>query len=210
MYSRRTFIDQLRACSTSFKLKVESFSSSSVNMLDLCLSKGRRFEKSGFIDVSMHTKPSVIGVPLASRSWHLPSIHKNWPESRVIHYKRVCSDSAGFRFAVFELFKKIWSHDPSHPALESLASSLLSGKHAVNGTALMKKKKVVECSRIVIPFHPGLMSLDVVLQTLDKEFVEHGWSSLVPRIAWSLGAKNVLQRVKFDTKKKLNLQVRAV
>lgn len=100
--SRREFIHAMKIRSRFFKLKVESVHASPAVMLDLVVSKGIRYERSGCLDVSIHTKVTAQGAALSSSSKHTPSIHTSWPLNRMVHFYRVCNHRRYFRDATFQ------------------------------------------------------------------------------------------------------------
>jgi hypothetical protein len=176
-------------------------------MLDLVLSKGKRFRLSGgLLDVSMHTKATAQGVPLSHLSWHLPSVHMNWPVSRCIHYDRCCTDVFGYRAAVRELFTKIVSADPGHPSLGMLLTNHRFGT-VVRGKGNGKQGRGSKCSRLVLPYHPALAKVTSRLRKLWPDFEKHNWHDLVPTVAWSLAAPSIHRRILSDCRRKLSVRV---
>ena len=149
----------------------------------------------------MHVKPSSQSRPLCHTSWHCPSIHWNWPVSRCVHYKRLCSDVAGYRMAVFRLVSKLRSQSLRHPALPSLLESIHSGRPPSSGNG--KLRKAVKCSRIILPFHPCLSKCTSLLQELHKEFIEREWSDMVPVVTWCNAERSIARRILADTSSKL-------
>ena len=168
-------------------------------MLDLQLFKGKRFANSGLLDIAIHTKASSQGVPLCHTSWHQPSIHSSWPLSRCIHYHRCCTSRNGYGHAVYKLIAKISSSCPDHPCLASLHDNLMHRSLVRNGSGTCSSR----CSRLILPYHPGLTGLNSSFEALRGEFAQHGFEDFLPRVTWSLGAPNIARRILRDTRIKL-------
>ena len=190
-----------------FKLKVESVNARASQMLDLWLSKGPRWELSGCLDISMFSKPSVQGVPLSWKSWHHPNVHTSWPLSRILHYYRCTCSRVGFREAVKTLYTKLCRHDPGHPSLVLLKTVLSTGKPCGDGKASRKQQnQVLKCSRLVIPFHPGIVRMGSRLAAVHNEFIALGWPNLVPLVAWAKGGRSIQTLLQADTSRKLGVR----
>ena len=203
--SRKEFLYGLKRCSDFYKLKVESISPTSCVMLDLVLSKGRKYERCGILDVGIHTKPTSQGVPLCSSSWHLPSIHRSWPFSRLIHYKNVCGDLSSYREAAFSLFRKIMTYSPGHSCLEDLAVGMTAGNPCGNGKSVQKLvASSFECSRLILPHHPCFSRLQRTLESTHRSFLDLGIGFVKPVVVFSLGGKSIVRRMQSDCRAKLN------
>ena len=202
---RLDFVHELKRHSRFYKLKVESISKTSCIMLDLVLSKGKRFDKFGVFDVGIHTKPSSQGTPLCNKSWHLPSIHRSWPDSRLIHYKNVCSDFIHFRDAAFGLFEKIRTYSPGHPGLESLAVGMTKGSLCGNGKHVQSSAASSSCSRLILPYHPCFSRLSVALARLEVSFTSLGIGFVRPVAVFSLGGRSIARCMQSDCRRKLLL-----
>ena len=185
--------------SSYFKLKIESISDNTAVMLDLQLSKGKRFRHSGLLGIAIHTKATSQGVPLCHTSWHQPSIHTSWPASRCIHYYRCCTSRDSYSHAVFKVIAKIASSDPDHHCLAGLSSNLLHRTLVRHGSGTRPSS----CSRLILPYHPGLASLNGQFESLRSDFAIHGFEEFLPRVTWSLGAPNIARRILRDTRTKL-------
>ena len=180
--SRVEFCREFKQRCSYFEVKFESINRNSAVMLDLKLEKGKRFARTGVLDISMHTKDTAQGMPLSFLSAHLPSIHVNWPISRCIHFQRCCSDVRSFRAAVHSLFVKIVSADPCHPALGLLCESYLAGK-AVRSSGGNGKRRGLN-SRLILPYHPSLSRVNSLLQDVTADFDSLGFPHLAPWVTW--------------------------
>ena len=189
--SRVEFVHEFRRHSRFYKLKVESISKDSAPMLDLRLHKGRRFHKCRVLDISMFVKPSAQGVPLSHTSWHHPTIHRSWPESRCLHFFRCCNDFKSQRLAMVDLLEKLRSSCLGHPSLPNLAASIAHGYRA-NGKLRTKTTRV---SRIVLPYHPCLRRINARLTEVFQDFVDNDFADLCPQVAWSLGGRSILSKI---------------
>ena len=204
--TRKAFSDEMKTRSSFFKLKIESISPSSAVMLDLHISKGSQYERTGRLDVGMHFKDTNQGSALSSKSMHLPSTHMSWPQSRVLHYFKCCSCCRLFRSACAKLFHKIRISDVGHPALVAIASCIVHGTPTGNSNMYGNSRdRYSKCSRIIVPYHPTWSSLDRVLSSFSDRFVAEGFSEHVPRISWCKAGPNLHNRVLADTREKLNL-----
>ena len=201
--SRREFFDGMRKRSRFFKLKVESVSICSAVMLDLEISKGLRFDRTGFLDVAIHTKETNQGAALSSSSRHVPSIHSSWPNSRLLHYSNVCTSRLSFRDAALKLLQKVTKSDSNHPAVDSIAHSIVHGYPMSSGKA--SRVPVSECSRLVIPYHPSLRGLPRALMGLDAAFEKADLGHLKVRISWSLAGSSIHKTCLSDCARKLKL-----
>ena len=178
-------------------------------MLDLFLSKGKRFESVGVLDVGIHIKPTSQGVPLCNRSWHLPSTHRSWPSSRLLHYKNVCSNFVHFQNAAFGLFEKIRIYSPAHPSLGGLAAGIANG---VSGNGkLVRSSRVVassQCSRLILPYHPCFSELSVMCSQFEARFVALNIAFVKPVPVFSLGGRSIASRMQRDCRTKLRAHYR--
>ena len=87
-----------------------------------------------------------------------------------------------------------------HPALAELAESLVTGASTGSGKSRQVSSK---CSRIVLPYHPGLRRVNALLAGTYEEFSSHGWSHVIPKVCWSLGGRNIQRLMQADGKLKL-------
>ena len=170
-------------------------------MLDLEISKGLQFDRTGFLDVGIHTKETNQGAALSSSSRHVPSIHTSWPNSRLLHYSSVCTNRTAFRAAASKLLHKVTKADSNHPAVDSIAYSIVHGYPLSSGvTSRVPSSK---CSRLVLPYHPALRGLPRALMGLDQVFEKAGYGHLKVRISWSLAGTSIHRTCLSDCAKKL-------
>ena len=166
-----------------YKLKLDERSFSSVVMLDVVLTK----RQSG-IGVTMHAKPTVQGIPLCSTSMHSTSIHKSWPNARVRHYNKICTDSYGSKVAIGRFRYKMRKYVPLHVWLEN---------HVRTPGIFPDRKLESESSWIVMPFH-RCFEIPLVRQSLARiqaHFEFLGIGELRPRISWCNGFRSIASRI---------------
>ena len=71
----RDMLEDFKTHAAPFRIKLESISKTSCQMLDLSFTKG----DGGRLDYSLYKKQTSIWQPLSSESMHSYSIHKHWP-----------------------------------------------------------------------------------------------------------------------------------
>ena len=191
----------MKRLSRFFKLKVESIRDSHAVMLDLEVSKSRRFHQTGCPDVSIHVKRSAQGAALASSRCHVPSVHTSWPHSRLLHYADCVSHVSHFRSAALKLFHKILASDSAHPSLTHLANSIVHGAPVSHGSRRPRHDK---CTRLVLPYHPALRGVCSRLRALRLDFVNAGFADMAPNVAWSLGGNSILRTCLHDFNSKID------
>ena len=177
-----------------FRLKVESIHEKYAVMLDLVVSKSVHFEKTGFLDIGIHTKLTAQGAALSSSSRHHPSVHLSWPMSRLLHYHAVCTHKTLFVEAALKLFQKVLASDSGHPCLGQLVSSIVAARPILSQN--FSRKSI--CSRLVLPYHPGLSGINRRLKSLTNVFKAQGLQDSVPQVAWSISDLNILRIVLRD------------
>ena len=92
--TRAEFVRVFRSKTDFFKLKVDSFSSSSIEMLDITIFKGPRWSSTGLLDHKLFTKPSSQWQPLSIRSGQAPSVHNAWPNTQLQRVRGLCNNPA--------------------------------------------------------------------------------------------------------------------
>ena len=174
-------------------------------MLDLELFKASRFKKSGMVDIGIHVKPSSQGKNLCSTSWHMPSVHRSWPNSRLIHFQRCVSDDVQFRSATLALVQKLRISSPGHPSLATLATAYVTGSFSGNGKQRCSDRKA---SRLILPYHPCFAKLGRRLSIVVADFLREGFPDLAPSIVFSNGGLNLARRVQSSGLSKMMSYVR--
>ena len=172
-------------------------------MLDLNIEKGARFHSSGILDVSMHVKPSHQGAALSSYSRHLPSVHSSWVMSRIGHYQACCTSTSSFRAAVWQLYRKIVASDPSHISLGRTLLAIVHGRQVTDSEYVTSKPKRMQCSRLILPYHPSLAGIPRLLQNFSRKFADSGFSHLSPCISWSLASRSIHANILRDHRDKV-------
>ena len=170
-------------------------------MLNLEISKGGCFERSGSLDVSIHVKPSSQGKPLCYRSWHQPTVHTSWPYSRLLHFEKCCNHVEYFRSSSFRLFGKLRISSPGHPTLATIADSISEGYPKRNGKQAKNRHQVV--SRLILPYHPCFQRLSSRLLLTHKHFDRANKPDLKPAVVFSLGGVSLFRLLQSDCRSKL-------
>ena len=171
-------------------------------MLDLRISKGLLFTRTGKLDCGIHSKHSNQCAALSSLSMHLPSTHSSWPSSRIQHSAACCSNTKEFRKACSVLFRRLRSFDVGHPALITVALSIAHGRPSSEAKPVRKSRQA-ECSRIIIPYHPLWSILDRTVASFAARFTAEDFSRYTPCISWSKASRNLHNLVLAATRFKL-------
>ena len=199
-----TFLEEFQALAGDFVLKLEANSSSSVEMLDLTISKGARWLKSGVLDTAVYIKPTANGIPLSSESFHAPSVH-SWPLERVKHFFKISSAIGGAK-AVSRLFlTKLLKHDPYHPVRHQAESTIRDSRRV----ACEFVKRTRPSTWLPLSFSPvwaraGFTHTLAAIHehlTVDQQVNTISFPSV--GIAWSLGGKHLYRRVQSMLRKRL-------
>ena len=111
--TRVAFCHEVKRLSECFLIKFETVSTSTVDMLDMVIFKGKRFAASGKLDTGAFVKTTHQGTSLSERSGHHPSVHVAWPESRMAHFTRICNSREGILSAQVAFFRKLVHDCPS-------------------------------------------------------------------------------------------------
>ena len=80
--SRAEWLRQFKSLAHPFVIKVEGITVDAMNVLDLCMYRGKRWQKTNVLDVKPFFKITNLGIPLDSTSSHRSSVHSTWPISR--------------------------------------------------------------------------------------------------------------------------------
>ena len=109
---------QFRKLCDFFVIELESLSRFSVTFLDVSISKGPRFDATGFLDSDLYEKPSSIKLPLSKYSAHNPAIHRHWPTGQVLRFRRLCNTHTSLSSAVSRFAAKLEAGDANTAALK--------------------------------------------------------------------------------------------
>ena len=154
-------------------------------MLDLSLSKGRRFARCRKLDIGIHLKNTNQGVPLDDRSCHPPSIHSVWPLARFSACNSRCTSNELAKVAKMHFFDKLCMHHPKHIAAPNLVQHLDSRRRIFESRASVTKKS----SWLVLPFHPRLSRVAATLLGMEAHWNSNGgnFRHFMPRLSWRIG-----------------------
>lgn len=190
---RRRFYHALQAKAIFFRLKVESISRSSVEMLDIILYKGNRHRLYGILDHVVRIRTSALGIALSDTSCHPAGAHRTWPLARLRTIKLRCSDVQGSEAACNAFKNVLLSSCPSHVAFDPLCVS-----QSVHSSSFCKLS-----SWVVMPHHPVLEKCGIpallrrvferyeVSLTQADEYID----DLRARVAWSLGGASLKSKL---------------
>ena len=194
--NRIAFYRELQSKASSvFKLKVDSISTSCVEMLDLLLYKGSNFQRGGVIDYCVRIRNSALGVVLSDSSMHPRGVHCTWPVARVSVIRKRCCDGESAKLAVSEFVNKLKASCPSHVSLQYLCAG--------PGIPRSNPRQKHVSSWIVIPHHPlyergGFSSLIAgIFSRWCTSLAGAGEDidDLRISIAWSLGGRSLKSRL---------------
>ena len=194
------WFEQFKRASPIFKLKLEDAAVSTVDYLDITISKGKHWKHTGFPDIAPYVKPSSRNPPLTSNSYHPRCQHASWPISRVRYYFDISTSHKAAHIACMNLIRRIEVHDPSHPSLSLLTA--LSKSKQFRG----QSKPAVDAftgSWLVLPYHPALLSLNRTCAHFRNLWAAESLLApelkylvaLCPRICWSKGGQPLLSRL---------------
>ena len=124
-----TFLEEFQALAGDFVLKLDADSTSSVEMLDLTISKGAMWSRSGVLDTAVYIKPTANSIPLSSESFHAPSVH-SWPLERIKHFFRISSAIGAAKATSRSFLAKLLKHDPLHPIAIRAESAIRGSSRA--------------------------------------------------------------------------------
>ena len=143
----------------------------------------------------MYVKPTFQGAPLHHSSMHPWSVHGSWPSGRLHHFKSLCSDRGLFEAASVRFLKRFLEFHPDTRIFERLKSLQhdLYRSHTRQFSQPLAAKESVECSWIVIPFHPSLVAANFMqaIKYVQIDFEASGFSEFRPRLSWSRYCKNL-------------------
>ena len=193
--------DTVQACIAAIQHRAKYFvvtedkiSSTSVDMLDITLSKTNSWIKSGLLHVSHFVKPSAIGKYLSSDSVHPSSTHMGWPLARVSHFKLCNTDIHGYYDSCVKFHNKLSRDSPGHVALQWFKRRFL-------GLDVFQKPfhEKVPCTYVAVPFsrvwngaglNRCLKSVYDDHAALISDFTD---LPMLASIAWSKAQANLLQ-----------------
>ena len=146
-----------------------------------------------FLVVKPYFKPTQRAPILNSSSSHLNYVHKSWPMGRYRDFEQL-SSSPHYTIAAKRTFlQKLRWQQPSHPAISSLQSSLVS----VPSSGSAKRQSG---SWLVLPFHPAWLPLQATVNAIASHWNHlhraYGRCALVlstPGISCTRGNKFLMQ-----------------
>jgi len=192
MDARFEFFQTMRRKAEFFKLQVESVSKVGVQMLDLHVYKGPRWEKTQILDTSIYFKAGSIATPLCHTSYHPASIHVSWPNERRKHFTRLSTRRVDARKTINEFNEWLRSRCPEHPGLHVAKPPQIARRNAKPRT------------HIVIPFHKCWESagLNRLLEQISEEYSDLLQSQNISRnlysvgVSWSLADNHFFRKLK--------------
>jgi len=175
----------MRKHSGVFKLKCDEVSKVKVCMLDIALFKGSSNVPAP-LKHCIHLKPSSHWRPLSMESMHPPSVHRSWPIAQMVRIRSLCS-SKSMRAQHLESFLY---------RLKEAGSCWYACKSRTPTNRVDKRSH----RYLVLPFSFPLKSvaglLTRSLEEVRAKWVCHDSNLPITRIAWSLGAKHLITRLK--------------
>ena len=191
--ARHAFINKWRELASFFRITLDMTSTHEVNMLDVKIFKGPKWQRTGCLDTSLYTKPTSLNVPLSSSSHHPHNIHKNWPIGRVRKFSDLCATEEDFASAKQKFVSLQRKSSPLHPAIEPV----LDYPWRSDRIHSIFRTPCEECSWLFLPFHRllarvGLTSTLKKLWDKWRPILERACligRPLMPRISWSLSGK---------------------
>ena len=188
----RRFVARLQRVSRCFVVKLEDVQTESVNMLDLCLYKGKDFAMSGRLSYKLYIKPTNIWLPLSPLSGQAPNVHSSWPRSQESRLRKRFSD----RFEGERAVNDFKSRMIASFGLECPDSGTTFPTH--------HSARPQVSTRIILPYLPH-WSLSRLPSVLSGVYERHNfwvgvdskdanWSSV--QVAWSLGAPHLVNVVR--------------
>ena len=174
-------MEEIRKRRSFFKLKVDSLSRTEVPMLDVKVSKGLHYERTGMLDVSPYIKDTALRVYLHSDSCHPPASHVAWPVGRVKHYMNFSTSASDGLRSGLDFLSTMLHTCPNHSAIVGVCEAICNVKRPM-------KNHRQNCSWCIIPFHPvwGNAGLGKLAESFHSFFCDLGIPELSPRIGWRL------------------------
>ena len=127
-------------------------SSTSVNYLNLNLSKGERWQATGKLDVKPFVKPTKQGIILHSSSMHHPTVHASWPLGQYLDFVRLSDSKRKAKPFQLDFISRLKAYDSTHPSLVNLYLAL-GGQQVAKQSSLGEKS-----SWLIIPYHPAWLN----------------------------------------------------
>lgn len=122
-----------------FKIVVESVSAERCVYLDLLISRGLSFQRTGQLEVAIHKKETSLSQPLRPSSFHPQFVHISWPLSMLDRSRRLCTHREACQ-ADHTLLKKVWESYDIMVRSESTVPNRISGNSAPT-------------CRLIVPYH---------------------------------------------------------
>ena len=191
-----TFLDEFRALAGDFVLKLDADSFSSVEMLDLTISKEARWLRSGVLDTAVYIKPTANGVLLSSESYHAPSVH-SWPLERIKHFFKISSAIGEAKIVSRQFLSRLLKHDPSHPVRVQAESAIRgSDRQATDFVKRARPSSWLPLSFSSVWARAGFtQTMNTIHEQLTVAQQESSIMFPSVGIAWSLGGKHLYRRV---------------
>ena len=163
-------------------------------MLDVEISKADGFGKTKLLDLAVYVKPTFQGAPLHHTSMHPRSVHVSWPLGRLHHFKSLCSDRGLFSRASVRFLERFAEFLPDQRIFDRLKVLHRELYQSDTSRTFAAQRSVgVECSWIVIPYHPALIASGFrdVFKGVQSDFLASGMPNFMPRLSWSRYCRNL-------------------
>ena len=140
-------VESIRQRAEYFIVTIDEISTTSVDMLDITLSKDRSWISSGLLHISHYVKPTATGKFLSSDSVHPRSTHLGWPLARIPHFKLCNTTKHDYYESCVKFYNKLARDSPGHSALQGFKYRFLGIQPQSQDFALKP-----HCTYIAIPF----------------------------------------------------------
>ena len=190
-----------RLAAVAYRIYMEAWSKSEINMLDVTVFKGVRFRARSVLDVKPYKKDSSRKVPLAPSSAHPRAVHESWPKAEVYRLRARSGSAAIFAEAKSELLTS-FSH---HGLLESVVARASAIEYHRPPPKNPATQGVTKTFWLKLPYSPILWmsSLQGVLKGVVERwapFVEGIRGPVEIRVAWCAGGPS-LQAMSYNGRK---------
>jgi hypothetical protein len=173
------------ASAAGFHLIVESVSATECVYLDLRLKKDEEFFRTGFLNISVHRKPTSLSQPLRPSSFHPRFVHESWPQSMVVRSRRLCTNNSDF-IRDSQNLRKAWEQFGIQWC-EQRADPTKGPRTTLTPTC-----------RLIVPYHKSWIKarLNRVLRTHQHRVESTLQMNVSLSVAWSLGYRHLLSCVR--------------
>ena len=186
-HSRRSFWAEFKRRSVEFKIKLDSISSSSVQMLDLEFFKGPIWRLSGRMDSRLFVKQTSVWKPLSVDSAHHVSVHMARPRGMVGRLFRRFSAISEARAYVRQFvarYKRVQCVEFGEINVAKSSGPFRDGKP----------------SWLVVPYrHEGGDISNALRSVQFPKALASRVDQQLARVAWSSGSKHLVHVIRFKS-----------